>query len=363
VSIGANNGRVTGIAASLAAALPLVLALAGPAGAATVQTVNVNCSTGGSVQSAINAATADKLVLNLTGNCTENITVPAALEVAINTAQGGAGALVHADITGPALRVQGRAVISGVPISSTLQTNGHPLVRVDPAGHVEFYDSSATAPGLFKVFSAYGPSFLQIGNATVTGGTESTIDLGGGATGVIFATTGGTSTTTTITSPAAGLQAIGCWQSSLFVSSSGAGAVVTIGGGKMGISGRDCRGEVSANWGQINVTQTKTLAVSLDGGVQSFVGVAIAGGSADGLAVSGGNLRVTGGRIAGRVTAVRQGVIEFAPAGTRTVVRPAQLSCQYGGTIYVRAGSVAGTAGDLGCSNTAAKPGAATLVR
>jgi hypothetical protein len=336
-----------------ALALSASLAFAGQASALTV---SVNCPSQ-SINAAIAAAfsgagrppSLEKLTINVSGTCSENVVIPVHREV---TLQGITNAILQPGTAGlPVLKSIGRGEINNFTIRSSLTVDAPGgLVQVGDYGYLNIQNTFITSTTVDVLVQAYLTSEVKILNSLISGGVESAVQVSNNSHAFIYAFGGGR---TTIRNSSAGdtfRTAIGCYQANLTVWPIGASSTVVIGPSRHGIDSNNCTARIGAvedEDGAVYITGNTIAALSADGGDSYDVRrttISLNPGSA--VEVAAGSLEISGSRIANNgsgLHARRDAVISFTDTnGVNQVIQNERYTCYQGGHIYADPGDIVG---------------------
>ena len=154
------------------------LALFGVSKSAIAAPVNVNCTTGGKIQPVIDAAAPGSFVdIVVTGTCNENVNIYPTSVVQI---ESSTGAIMNQQSGGaPLVKVNGRAWLIGLKLNSSLVTNE--VVQVSDLAYALIASSTVTGAQASQLIHVWDESFLEVGNSTISGGTDAAIGVSEGA--------------------------------------------------------------------------------------------------------------------------------------------------------------------------------------
>lgn len=295
-------------------------------------TVKVICPSK-SISSVIaKASLTTPLVINLSGNCVENVRIGPGYNIFINATPGTTLKPKAADQ--PVLMTKSRLYVTNLAISSSLAAEA--LVEVNEAGFLNLDNSSVRSNTVNYAVVVYGHSYLQLNNSTIVGGLETALDIGNSGASIDASSNG----SSLISAPnSTGGEAIGCYQSQLGINPA-SGSEVTIGPAPKGLAARGCSASVGASsGGKVLFTGTTYTAVQAKlGDSIKLRNVEISNNLGYAVEVSAGSIEIDASTIkdnASGLFAKRNSTIYFnAIRGISTVTGPNPFSCYQGGHIY-----------------------------
>ncbi|MCA3562523.1 MAG: hypothetical protein IOC82_16015 [Aestuariivirga sp.] len=153
----------------------LMALTAGQALAVDRPTVNVACSAKKKLQAAIDKAKAgSETTINVTGNCVENLEIPAGKTIYL---VGKSGATITAaNGAWDTVNSIGRTNIYSMNIVNPSGT-ADVLVSVEKGGVLEIFGSTLSAPQANYVFGVWQGSTGRLSNSRLTGGTQGGINI------------------------------------------------------------------------------------------------------------------------------------------------------------------------------------------
>jgi hypothetical protein len=321
-------------------------------------TVAVNCPTQ-SINSAITtyfggnglpAVSLEKLTINVSGTCTENVIVPPFKEIELI---GVSNAILRPKVTSlPVLHVQGRGLIRNFTVFSSgvvgfprglIQTGAYGFLRIESATVV-----SATADILVQ---AYHTSELEIRNSFISGGVSAAVEISNNAHAFIYAADGGS---TVIRTSTAG-HAIACYQANLTVWAIGATSSIVIGPARNGINADNCRGRVGGfdeEAGFVRITGATDFGINANVGDSFAIYQTLFSGNPGGaVRLNNGSMRIGTSSIGNNgsgVLAESGATIVFENNyGPNTVYQNVDpYNCYQGGRVYADPGDITGAVSD-----------------
>lgn len=149
---------------------------AGPTPPPTL-TVSVNCSSGGSIQQAIdNVVGGTVATINVSGACTENLTISRGKT--INLVGSSGTSLIPLNDASPAIFVRGELTVQGFDIQNT--TGSADELVTAQTGSITIIGSRLTGTNVETVVGVNNNSFGNVWNSVITAGTGSGLSSFGG---------------------------------------------------------------------------------------------------------------------------------------------------------------------------------------
>ena len=347
----------------------ILLALDAATASASAAPVSVTCTTQNptALSSALTTALGTAkigtpIVFNVTGTCTDSISIPQGAIVTINgSGTGTYGATLNGgSTTNPAIHVLGQLTVNKMKIQSAQTTES--VVRAAIGGWLGLFNSSVSSTTTTNTVTAWSNSDLTIENSVVSGGNSSAVNLNGSGHVWIDATNGN-STTISYTGTQGG-QAIGCWGGSFEMGTYGTGTVTIGPSTAQGISMRGCTTQIgisSMTKNAIKITQATDAAIrAKSGDAIVLVNAEVDSAPNAAIEVSAGSVEFQNSTIVVAtdhqgLVAKRGGVMYFGhinnTTSSVTVSGGANAySCYQGGAIYADSGyAPTGGAATSGC--------------
>lgn len=149
---------------------------AGPTPPPTL-TVSVDCDNGGSIQQAIDNVVAGTVAtINVSGACTENLTVVRGKTISLIGSNGTS--LTPLNDTVPAISVRGELTVQGFVIQNT--TGSADELVTAQTGSITIIGSRLTGSNVGAVFGIYHNSFGNVWNSEIAAGTGQAMESWGG---------------------------------------------------------------------------------------------------------------------------------------------------------------------------------------
>lgn len=266
-------------------------------------TVSVNCASA-KIQAAIDTAPAGTpLVVNVTGACLENLTIPYGKQVKL-VGQSGSS-LKPKDATLPAIVNNGWLTL----LKMNVQSAGSAATLIQTLfGRTEITASTIAAPKVTDLLDTSNSASLRIANSSITGGAATTVSLASGATGVIVSDASlpyNGSPLTTISSGNTTAPAIWCGVTSgvrLRALAGTVAGVIRLTNSMNGIDASGCTAEIQNKTG---VADNVTISGMAQNGIHarnsrlSFLGARIMSNTTSGVVLVESNLLLVASKIYG----------------------------------------------------------------
>lgn len=280
----------------------IALGLAGTP--ALAGTVSVNCASA-KIQAAIDAAPAGTpLVVNVSGACLENLTVPYGKQVNLVGLSGSS--LKPKNATAPVIVNNGWLTLS----TMNVQSAGTAASLIQTLfGRLEITASTLAAPKVVDMLDISNNASLRVFNSSITGGTATTIALSTGSVGVVVADASvpyiGSAPVSTISAGNTTGSAIWCGATAGVRLRALAGTIagaIRVTNSMNGLDANGCTAEIQNKTG---VADNVTISGMTGNGVfarnsrLSFMGVRIMSNTVSGVVLTESNLLLTASKIYG----------------------------------------------------------------